>query len=149
MSHLTSVTVHPSLANRRGRVGLIALWGVQVVLASLFFLAGSSKLTGAPAMVGLFDAIGVGQWLRYATGLVEVASAVALLVPSVAPFGAVALAATMLGAIATHLFIVGGYYKRFGRRGLDNADKRILNMTHLVNRNDFRTATRDVFFLFL
>lgn len=108
MSHLTSVTVHPSLANRRGRVGLIALWGVQVVLASLFFLAGSSKLTGAPAMVGLFDAIGVGQWLRYATGLVEVASAVALLVPSVAPFGAVALAATMLGAIATHLFIVGG-----------------------------------------
>ena len=37
------------------------------------------------------------------------------------------------------------YYKRFGRSGLDNADKRILNMTHLVNRNDFRAASPGVF----
>ena len=56
----------------------------------------------------LFDAIGVGQWFRYVTGLIEVGSAVALLVPSLAPFGAIALVATMAGAILTHLFIVGG-----------------------------------------
>jgi putative oxidoreductase len=59
-------------------------------------------------MVALFEAIGVGQWFRAVTGLIEVASAVALLVPAVAPFGAVALAATMIGAVATHLFVVGG-----------------------------------------
>ena len=57
---------------------------------------------------GLFDAIGVGQWFRYLTGLIEVGSALALLVPSIAVFGALALVATMVGAIATHLFIVGG-----------------------------------------
>jgi hypothetical protein len=74
----------------------------------MFLLAGGSKLAGAAAMVALFDAIGVGQWFRYVTGGIEVVSAVALLVPSLAPFGAIALVATMAGAVATHLCIVGG-----------------------------------------
>jgi uncharacterized membrane protein YphA (DoxX/SURF4 family) len=74
----------------------------------MFLLSGGSKLTGAAAMVALFDAIGVGQWFRYVTGGIEVVSAIALLVPWLAPFGASALIATMVGAVATHLFIVGG-----------------------------------------
>ena len=93
---------------RLGRSGRIALWAVQIALAGMFLLAGGSKLAGAAAMVALFDAIGVGQWFRYVTGGIEIVSAVALLVPSLAPFGAIALVATMVGAVATHLFIVGG-----------------------------------------
>jgi putative oxidoreductase len=89
------------------RAGLIGLWAAQVALAGLFLLAGGSKLAGAPETVALFEAIGVGQWLRYVTGLVEVGSALALFVPSLAPFGAVALVATMLGAIATHVLVLG------------------------------------------
>ena len=106
------MSLAPSLTQaspvRSGRAGLIALWIVQIALAGMFLLAGGSKLLGAPAMVGLFDAIGIGQWFRYLTGLIEVGSALALLVPSIAVFGALALVATMVGAIATHLFIVGG-----------------------------------------
>ena len=106
------MSLAPSLAQassvRSGRAGLITLWIVQIALAGMFLLAGGSKLLGAPAMVGLFDAIGIGQWFRYLTGLIEVGSAVALLVPSIAVFGALALVATMVGAIVTHLFIVGG-----------------------------------------
>ena len=108
MSRSTSLNVSQTLPVRRSRVAFIALWGVQVVLAGMFLLAGGSKLAGAAAMVALFDAIGVGQWFRYVTGLIEVVSAVALLVPSLAPFGAVALVATLVGAVATHLFIIGG-----------------------------------------
>jgi putative oxidoreductase len=93
---------------RLGRTGRIALWAVQIALAGMFLLAGSSKLVGAAAMVALFDAIGIGQWFRYVTGLIEVGSAIALLVPSFAFFGALALVATMVGAIVTHLFVVGG-----------------------------------------
>jgi putative oxidoreductase len=93
---------------RLGRTGHIALWAVQVALAGMFLLVGSSKLFGAAAMVALFDAIGIGQWFRYVTGLIEVGSAIALLVPSFAVFGALALVATMVGAVVTHLFIVGG-----------------------------------------
>ena len=102
----------PSLTHtspvREGRIGHIALWTLQIALAGMFLLAGSSKLFGAAAMVGLFEAIGIGQWFRYVTGLIEVSSAVALLVPSFAVFGALALVATMIGAIAAHLFVVGG-----------------------------------------
>jgi hypothetical protein len=37
-----------------------------------------------------------------------VVSAIALLVPALAPFAAMVLASTMVGAVVTHLFIVGG-----------------------------------------
>ena len=88
--------------------GRVVLWVGQFVIAAAFLMAGGSKLAGAPAMVAMFDAIGIGQWFRYVTGTIEVGSAIALLVPSLAPYGALALAATMTGAVFTHLFIVGG-----------------------------------------
>jgi putative oxidoreductase len=108
MSDSTVISVSQSFPIRRRLIALIALWSLQVGLAALFFFAGGSKLAGAPAMVALFDAIGVGQWFRYVTGLIEVVSAVALLVPALAPFAALLLVSTMAGAIATHLFVVGG-----------------------------------------
>ena len=91
---------------KRGRVALIALWVTQVALAAMFLMAGGSKLAGVPAMVSLFDAIGVGQWFRYVTGAIEVLSGIALLVPSAAIFGALLLIPTMLGALVTNLFVV-------------------------------------------
>ena len=108
MSVSTVISGSQSLPIRGSRVGVLALWTLQVGLAALFLFAGGSKLAGAPAMVALFDAIGVGQWFRYITGLIEVVSAVVLLVPALAPFAALLLASTMVGAITTHLFVVGG-----------------------------------------
>ena len=102
MSHAASFTHTAS----RGRAAIVALWIVQIALAAMFLLAGGSKLAGAPAMVSLFDAVGIGQWFRYVTGLIEVGSAVALLVPRVAVFGALALVPTMIGATLTQLIIV-------------------------------------------
>ena len=104
----TSITASQTPVIPRGRVALVALWLTQIVLAGMFFLAGGLKLTGVPMMVALFDAIGVGQWFRYVTGSIEVVSAVALLVPSLAAFGALLLIPTMVGAVVTHLFIVPG-----------------------------------------
>jgi uncharacterized membrane protein YphA (DoxX/SURF4 family) len=74
----------------------------------MFVSAGWPKLAGDPQMVQLFEIIGVGGWFRYLTGGIEVVSAVALLVPSLALYGALALAVTMAGAVVTHLAIVGG-----------------------------------------
>lgn len=92
----------------RSRTRTVALWTAQIVSAGIFLLAGTSKLAGATAMVQTFDAIGIGQWFRYVTGSIEVVAAVLLLVPSLAFVGAVLLAVTMVGAILTHLFIIGG-----------------------------------------
>jgi len=101
--------IHAVTQNRtdrqRGRASLIALWLAQVALAVMFLMAGGSKLAGVPAMVSLFDAFGLGQWFRYVTGVIEVASGIALLVPSAAIFGALLLIPTMLGAAPANLFL--------------------------------------------
>ena len=86
----------------------VALWALQVAAAAMFAMAGFAKLSGAPEMVGMFDAIGAGQWFRYLTGALEVGGAVLLLLPALAGVGGFLLAGVMAGAILTHLFIVGG-----------------------------------------
>jgi uncharacterized membrane protein YphA (DoxX/SURF4 family) len=84
------------------------LWVLQILSAAMFLFAGTLKVASAPLMVQEFGVIGLGQWFRYFTGTIEVASAILLLIPAVAAYGAAALAVTMIGAILTHLFIIGG-----------------------------------------
>jgi putative oxidoreductase len=84
------------------------LWALKTLGALAFLAAGFAKLSGAEMMVATFDGVGVGQWFRYVTGAIEVVGAVALFVPGKAAFGAVALAVTMVGAIFTHLVLIGG-----------------------------------------
>jgi uncharacterized membrane protein YphA (DoxX/SURF4 family) len=104
MSASISFTHTPTI--HRGRAATVTLWIVQIALAGMFLMAGASKLFGAAPMVELFNAIGIGQWFRYVTGLIEVGAAIALLVPRAAVFGALVLVPTMIGAIVTQLFIV-------------------------------------------
>jgi putative oxidoreductase len=92
----------------RSRLTTVALWALQLVAAGMFLMAGTMKLSGNPMMVDMFATIGVGQWFRYVTGGIEVVGAILVLVPSMARYGALALAAAMVGAILTHLFIIGG-----------------------------------------
>jgi putative oxidoreductase len=97
-----------SQSPQRSRVVGGVLWALQIVSAAMFLFAGGLKLAGVPVAVQQFGVIGLGQWFRYLTGTIEVVSAVLLLIPSLAGYGAAALAVTMVGAIATHLFILGG-----------------------------------------
>jgi uncharacterized membrane protein YphA (DoxX/SURF4 family) len=92
----------------RSKAANITLRIVQSLVAALFLFAGIGKLAGAEMHVQLFAAIGIGQWFRYVTGSIEVLGAVLLFVPSLARFGALALTATMFGAVFTHLFVIGG-----------------------------------------
>jgi putative oxidoreductase len=101
-------TTSKSESSTPTRIPEAVVWTLQALAAALFLLAGTSKLAGVPGQVQLFGAIGIGQWFRYVTGTIEVIGAVLLFVPSLAVFAALALAATMVGAIITHLFIVGG-----------------------------------------
>jgi putative oxidoreductase len=81
-------------------------WILQIVVAVMFLGAGGAKLAGAAPMVQMYDIIGIGQWFRYVTGIIEVGSALMLLVPSLAGFGAVLLACTMVGAIIAHFTVL-------------------------------------------
>lgn len=104
----TTLQVLPSA--RPSKALNIAAWIVSVPLAAVMLMAGFSKLRGVPMMVGLFETIGIGQWFRYLTGSLEVAGALLLFFPRLSGVAATALAGVMAGAIATHLFIVGGSF---------------------------------------
>jgi len=58
--------------------------------------------------VQLFQALGLGQGLRYFTGFLEVGGAVLVFIPGLAGLGAALLTGGMAGAVGTHLFLIGG-----------------------------------------
>ena len=91
-----------------GKIVNVVLWVLQIAAAGMFLNVGLLKLSGNAQLVGLFEAIGIGQWFRYLTGALEVAGAFLLLIPRTSGLGALLLAGVMVCAVATHLFIVGG-----------------------------------------
>jgi uncharacterized membrane protein YphA (DoxX/SURF4 family) len=103
MNHLQSV---PATYTGPGKRLDVALWAAQVLLALTFLAAASGKLLGNPEMVAVFEAVGVGQWFRYATGLIEIAGALLVVVPKTRVVGAGLFVNVMVGAAATHLFVL-------------------------------------------
>src|SRR6266853_1206972 len=91
---------------RRRRRQLIALECTELALAGIFFLVGGAKLIGNHDMVELFRSIGVGQWLRYVTGVFEVVGAAFMVVPLASGASAVALGIIMISATLIELFIL-------------------------------------------
>ncbi len=78
-------------------------WIPRAVLALAIGGGGIIKLTGDPSMVDMFDTIGAGQWLRYMVGVLEVAAALGLLLPSLVFAAAVGLVALLIGAALTNV----------------------------------------------
>ncbi|NUR93845.1 MAG: DoxX family protein [Kribbellaceae bacterium] len=92
-----------TMTARRSRPATVALWALQVLLAAAFVMAALPKLTGDPAMIDLFDAIGAGQWLRYAIGILELAGAIGLLIPRLCGLAALGLTLLLVGATLTNI----------------------------------------------
>jgi uncharacterized membrane protein YphA (DoxX/SURF4 family) len=88
------------------RSHLAVAWTLQVLGLVLFAVAGAAKITGTPATVAVFEAIGIGQWFRYAAGGLEIIGAVLLMVPTRAGIGAALLSVVMVGAVLTHLVVL-------------------------------------------
>ncbi|NBZ88105.1 DoxX family protein [Stagnihabitans tardus] len=83
-----------------------ALIGIRVLLTAAFASAGIAKLMGVEMMVQTFDAVGVGQWFRYVTGILELGSAIVLWIPGLQAWAAGLLACTMVGAIIAHFTVL-------------------------------------------
>jgi len=82
------------------------LLGIRVLLTLAFSAAGIAKLMGVTMMVETFDLVGVGQWFRYVTGVIEVGAAVLLWVPGLQAIAAGVLVCTMIGASIAHLTVL-------------------------------------------
>lgn len=85
------------------------LWVLQGLLAAFFLVAAAGpKLFGEATAVETFDDIGIGQWFRYVVGGLELAGGIGLVIPRLARPAALGLAAVMVGAVLTNLFVIDG-----------------------------------------
>lgn len=89
-------------------MGTIAT-ALQVLLGAAFLAGGGATLAGAAYFKKEFARYGYPQWFRALTGAVEVVSALGLLAgvvyPALGALGGLLLAATMSGAVFTHVRI--------------------------------------------
>src|SRR5260370_19395696 len=88
------------------RTGTIVLWVLRILMAALFLFGSIMKLTGQPMMVEEFSTIGFGQWFRVVTGILELAGGVAVLIPSLSPFGSIALLLVDVGDFVAQVSIL-------------------------------------------
>lgn len=86
------------------KIGNIVVWILQIVLAVQFVRNGWALF--GDGFVKKFDDIGFGQWFRYFTGVLEIGTAIGLLIPRVCGIAALGLAGIMGGAALTEFFLV-------------------------------------------
>ena len=84
----------------------IGTWTLQAVVAAVFLAAGMAKLAGVPFEVQSFAQIGLGQWFRIVTGVVQIAGAFALVYPGLASIGGLWLGFNMFGAMVVCLAVL-------------------------------------------
>ncbi|MEU9442770.1 DoxX family protein [Streptomyces sp. NPDC048304] len=108
VAHTASVTSSGSRSGRR-RAARVALRTVQVLLALFYGVASAlPKLIAHPSAVEAFDRIGWGSGAMYTIGALELAGAVALLIPVLQSVAAIALSALMVGAFIVQLTAFAG-----------------------------------------
>ena len=84
------------------------LWILQGLAALVFLAAGGAKLAGIQQMVDEFAKVGLGQWFRYFTGLLEVLGAIGLFLPRYSFYSGVLLSVVMIGAVISQLTVLRG-----------------------------------------
>jgi uncharacterized membrane protein len=102
-------TATPGARTGRARRALVALRAVQVLLALFYGIASAlPKLIAHPTAVESFDRIGWGSAAMYTIGALELAGAIALLIPVLQSVAAIALGALMVGAFVVQLTAFDG-----------------------------------------
>jgi putative oxidoreductase len=88
------------------RIDLIRMWVPRIAM-SLFFLSFGSQKFSDRYWIDAFATIGVGDWLRYVTGSLQIGGGLLLLIPRTALIGTAMLAVTMIGAMLAWMFFLG------------------------------------------
>ena len=80
---------------------------LRISVALVFAGTGLEKFSGDPTSywVHVFTAIGLGQWFRYFTGVVETVGGLLFLIPRATMLGAALLIAAMVSAMTVHVVV--------------------------------------------
>lgn len=85
----------------------IISWLFRIVAAVILLQTLYFKFTAHPESVELFTKLGVEPWGRIGTGVIELITGILLLIPATAFIGAFLGAGLMVGAIFSHLLVIG------------------------------------------
>jgi putative oxidoreductase len=80
---------------------------LRVIAASILLQTLYFKFTAQPESVYIFSELGVEPWGRIGTGVIELFTGILLLIPSKTIFGAIMGLGLMMGAIGSHVFVIG------------------------------------------
>ena len=92
---------------RMSKPALIASWIARIIAAAILLQTLFFKFTAAPESVYIFTKVGAEPWGRIGSGVVELIAAMLLLVPRSAWLGAGIAMGVMVGAIISHLTVLG------------------------------------------
>ncbi len=84
-------------------IALIARLGAAAILLQTLFF----KFTAAPESVYIFSTLGMEPYGRIGSGIAELLSAILLIWPGKSLIGAILSAGVMVGAIASHVLVLG------------------------------------------
>jgi uncharacterized membrane protein YphA (DoxX/SURF4 family) len=83
------------------------IWACRIIAAIIMLQTLFFKFTAANESVYIFSALGVEPWGRIGSGIVELIASILILYPRLSWIGAGLGLGTMMGAITSHLFILG------------------------------------------
>jgi uncharacterized membrane protein YphA (DoxX/SURF4 family) len=98
--------------NKMGKTiffSIVKLVAVIILVQTLFF-----KFTGAEESVYIFTKLGIEPFGRIGSGVVELIASILILIPRTTLLGALLALGTMVGAIFSHLFVLGIEVKNDG-----------------------------------
>ena len=114
-------------------LGTIILWGLQLLTAFAFFVAGTAKFMD-PSWARNFARWGYPDGFYAVIGIAEVVAGLCLLVPRIASYASVFLGVIMVGAALTHVV--------HGQPQFANMPVIYLGLLLAVGLGRFRSAVR-------
>lgn len=85
----------------------ITTWLLRIIVAVIFIQTLYFKFTGAPESIYIFSTLGIEPYGRIGTGIAELIAAILILIPKTSYIGALIGLGVMIGAITSHLTILG------------------------------------------
>jgi putative oxidoreductase len=89
------------------KIKTIFTWALRIVAAVILLQTLFFKFTGAPESIYIFSKVGLEPWGRIGSGVAELMAAILILIPPTTWLGAGLALAVMVGAIFSHLTLLG------------------------------------------
>ncbi len=123
-------------STKREKMGkTIFIWIVKLIAAIILLQTLYFKFTGAEESVYIFSKLGIEPYGRIGSGIVELVASILILIPRTTLLGAILGFGTMIGAIISHIFVLGIVVKNDGGELFSLAIIVLLCCTILIIQN--------------